>query len=118
MLSTIKNKERLENRKKRVLLEYQVEDLMPQDKLGKNNFHYDMENDFELVTEAKEATTERFELTGEETMKAMHEIEGTVESINDLKKKAVHLDNRATPALSEHFISSNKIFFRLRLNPN
>ena len=50
MLYSIKSIEEIENLNELVLLRNQVQDVRLQDKLGEQNFHYDMQKAFEPVT--------------------------------------------------------------------
>ena len=54
----IKNNDDLENLNELVSLENQVNVVRLQDKLGKQNFHEDMKNVFELVTKSLENTSQ------------------------------------------------------------
>ena len=58
MLYSVKNREDLENLNELVSLQDQVKTVRLQDKLGKQNFHEDMKNVFELVTKSLEITSE------------------------------------------------------------
>ena len=58
MLYSVKNREDLENLNELVSLQDQVKTVRLQDKIGKQNFHEDMEKVFEPVTKSLENTSE------------------------------------------------------------
>ena len=58
MLYSIKNREVLENLNELVSLQNQVQEVRLQDKLGKQNFHYDAQKAFEPLTDAIKNTSE------------------------------------------------------------
>ena len=101
-----------------VSLESQAEHLRLQDKLGNQNFHLDMNEKIESVTKASKETTEVVKQTGEaiklegdDTTKALHELENATKSTEYIIKNACHFDNRLLPALFETFCSKNNSQF-------
>ena len=60
---SIKNKEELENLKELVSLENQVNEVRLQDKLGKQNFHYNTKKVFDRVIDTIEDTYEKITKT-------------------------------------------------------
>ena len=80
MLYSIKDREDLENLEEVVSLETQVKVVRLQDKLGKQNFHEDMEEVFEPVTKSLENTSEKLTKAISESSK---ENNLTLENVNN-----------------------------------
>ena len=80
MLYSIKDREDLENLEELVSLENQVKVVRLQDKLGKQNFHEDMEKVFEPVTKSLENTSEKLTKAISESSK---ENNLTLENVNN-----------------------------------
>ena len=67
MLYSIKDRENLEKLEELVSLQNQVQEVGLQDKLGKQNFHYDTKRVFEPVTDTIKNTSEKLTKTISET---------------------------------------------------
>ena len=119
MLFPIKNVEDLENLKEAVSLQNEVKVVRLQDKLGKQNFHENMEKVFEPLTDTLKKTSENITKTITEASinnnKAIEDLnEKVLELMNDNGMIASYL---ALP-LVEVFRKDNKSQFRIRKDPN
>ena len=119
MFFPIKNRENLENLEELVSLENQVKIVKLQDKLGKQNFHEDMQKVFEPLTDTLKETSENITKTIAESSMNNNK------AISDLNKKILELMNDKgliAPYLASSLVivfkSENKSQFRLRKDPN
>ena len=119
MLFPIRNVEDLQNLNEAVSLQNQVKVVKLQDKLGKQNFHENMEKLFEAFTDTPKQTSENISKTITESSinnnKAIENLnEKVLELMND---KALIAPYLASP-LVEVFKFDNKSQFRLRKDPD
>ena len=119
MLFPIKDREDLEKLNEAVLLQNQVKVVRLQDKLGKQNFHEDMEEVFEPLTDTIKKTSENITKTITEKSinnnKAIGNLnEKILELMNDKGMIAPYL----TTSLVEVFKKGNESKFRLGKDPN
>ena len=119
MMFPIRNVEDLQNLNEAISLQNQVKVVRLQDKLGKQNFHENMEEVFEPLTDTLKKTSENITKTITETSvnnnKAIENLnENILELMNDKGMIAPYL----TSSLVEVFKKDNKSQFRLRKDPN
>ena len=119
MLFPIRNVEDLQNLNDAVSLQNQVKVVRLQNKLGKQNFHENMEEVFEPITDTLKKTSENITKTITETSvnnnKAIENLnEKILELMNDKGMIAPYLAS----SLVEVFKKDNKSQFRLRKDPN
>ena len=119
MMFPIKDREDLEKLNEAVSLRNQVKVVRLQDKLGKQNFHENMEEIIEPLTDTLKETSDNITKTLTENSinnnKAIENInEKILELMNDKGMIAPHL----TTSLVEVFKKDNKSQFRLRKDPN
>ena len=119
MLFPIRNVKDLQNLNEAVSIQNQVKDVRLQDKLGKQNFHENMEEVFEPLTDTLKKTSENITKTITESSinnnKAISDLnEKILELMND---KGIIAPYLASP-LVEVFKSDNKSQFRLRKDPD
>ena len=119
MMLPIRNVEELQNLNEAVSLQNQVKVVRLQDKLGKQNFHEDMEEVFEPLTDTLKKTSENITKSITENSinnnKAIENLnEKVLELMNDKGLIAPYL---ASP-LVEVFKFDNKSQFRLRKDPD
>ena len=119
MLFPIKDREDLEKLNEAVSIQNQVKVVRLQDKLGKQNFHEDMEEVFEPITKSLENTSENITETITESS-----IENN-KALSDLNEKFLELmDEKGLIApylassLVNLFKSENKSQFRLKKDQN
>ena len=119
MMFPNRNIEDLQNLNEAVLLQNQVKVVRLQDKLGKQNFHENMEEVFEPLTDTLKKTSENI-------MKSITENSiNNNEAIENLNEKILELMNDKrmiapflASSLVEVFKFDNKSQFRLRKDPN
>ena len=87
MMFPIRNVEDLQNLNEAVSIQNQVKDVRLQDKLGKQNFHEDMEEVFEPLTDSLKKTSENITKTITQTSIKNNK------SIENLKEKILELLN-------------------------
>ena len=119
MLFPIRNIADLQNLNEAISLQNQVKDVRLQDKLGKQNFHGDMTEVFEPLTDTLKKTSENITKTITESSinnnKTISDInEKILELMNDKGLIAPYL----TTSLVEVFKKDHKSQFRLRKDPN
>ena len=119
MLFPIRNVKDLQILNDAVSLQNQVKVVRLQDKLGKQNFHENMEEVFEPLTDTLKKTSENITKTITETSvnnnKAIENLNGKIlELMNDKGMIAPYLAS----SLVEVFKRNNKSQFRLRKDPN
>ena len=119
MMFPIRNIEDLQNLNEAVSLQNQVKVVRLQDKLGKQNFHENMEEVFEPLTDSLKKTSDNKTKTLTENSinnnKAFENLnEKILELMNDKGMIAPYL----TTSLVEVFKKDNKSQFRLRKDPN
>ena len=119
MMSPIRNVEDLQNLNEAVSLQNQVKVVRLQDKLGKQNFHEDLTEVFEPLTNTLKKTSENITKTITETSinnnKAISDLnEKNLELMNDKGMIAPYLAS----SLVNLFKPENKSQFRLRKDPN
>ena len=119
MLFPIRNVEDLQNLNDAVSLQNQVKVVRLQDKLGKQNFHENMEEVFEPLTGTLEKTSENITKTITETSVNNNKaIENLNEKILELMIDKGLIAPYLTTSLVEVFKKDNKSQFRLRKDPN
>ena len=119
MLFPIKNVEDLENLKETVSLENDVKVVRLQDKLGKQNFHEDMKEVFEPMTNAIEKTPENITKSiTEVSINNNKTIENLNEKILELMDANGMIASYLALPLVEVFRKDNKSQFRIRKDPN
>ena len=119
MMFPIRNVEDLQNLNEAVSLQNQVKVFRLQDKLGQQNFHEDMEEVFEPLTNTLKKTSENITKTITENSnknnKAISDLnEKNLELMNDKGMIAPYLAS----SLVEVFKFDNKSQFRLRKDPD
>ena len=119
MLFPIKNREDLQKLNESVSLHNQVKVIRLQDKLGKQNFHEDMKEVFEPLTNTFKKTSENISNTFTETFLK------NIKAISDLNEKVLELmDEKGfiapylASSLVNLFKSENKSQFRFRKDLN
>ena len=119
MLFPIKNVEDLEILKEAVSLENDVKVVRLQDKLGKQNFHEDMKEVFEPMTNAIEKTSEN--ITKSITEVSINNNK-TIENLNEKFLELMDANGMIASYLAlplvEVFRKDNKSQFRIRKDPN
>ena len=119
MLFPIKDREDLEKLNEAVSLQNQVKVVRLQDKLGKQNFHEDMEEVFEPLTDTLKKTSENITKTiTENSINNNKAIENLIEKILELMNDKGMIAPYITTSLVEVFKKDNKSQFRLRKDPN
>ena len=119
MLFPIKNVEDLENIKEAVSLQNEVKVVRLLDKLGKQNFHEDLKEVFEPMTNAIEKTSENITKSiTENSINNTKAIENLNEKILELMNDKGMIAPYLTTSLIEVFKKDNKSQFRLRKDPN
>ena len=119
MMFPIRNVEDLQNLNEAVSLQNQVKDVRLQDKLGKQNFHEDMTDVFEPLTDTLKKTSEKITKTITETS---IENNKSIENLNETVLELMNDKGLIAPYLSsplvEVFKFDNKSQFRLRKDPD
>ena len=119
MMFSIKDREDSEKLNELVSLQEQVKVVRLQDKLGKQNFHEDWKEVFELVTKSLEKTSENITKTiTENSINNNKAIENLNEKILELMNDKGLIAPYLTTSLVEVFKKDNKSQFRLRKDPN
>ena len=119
MLFPIKNVEDLENLKEAVSLQNEVKVVRLQDKLGKQNFHENMEKVFEPLTDTLKKTSENITKTiTENSINNNKAIENLNEKILELMNDNGMIASYLALPLVEVFRKDNKSQFRIRKDPN
>ena len=119
MLFPIRNIEDLQNLNEAVSLQNDVKVVRLQDKLGKQNFHEDMEEVFEPMTNAIKKTSENITKSiTEASINNNKAIENLNEKILELMNDNGMIAPYVTTSLFEVFKKDNKSQFRLRKDPN
>ena len=119
MLFPIKNREDLQNLNEAVSLQNQVKVMRLQEKLGKQNFHEDLREVFEPITESLENTSDKITKTiTEHSINNNKAIENLNEKILELMNDKGLIAPYLTSSLVEVFKFDNKSQFRLRKDPN
>ena len=115
----IRNVEDLQNLNEAVSLQNQLKVVRLQDKLGKQNFHKDLTEVFEPLTDTLKKTSEKLTKTITETSNKNNK------AISDLNEKVLKLmDEKGliAPFLASSLVNvfepENKSQFRLRKDPN
>ena len=119
MLFPIKNVEDLQNLNEAVSLENDVKIVRLQDKLGKQNFHEDMKEEFEPMTNAIEKTSENITKSiTEVSINNNKAIENLNEKILELMDANGLIASYLALPLVEAFKKDNKSQFRIRKDPD
>ena len=119
MLFPIRNVEDLQNLNEAISLQNQVKDVRLQDKLGKQNFHENMEKVFEPLTDTLKKTSDNISKTlTENSINNNKAIENLNEKILELMNDKGLIAPYLTTSLVEVFKKDNKSQFRLRKDPN
>ena len=119
MMFPIRNVEDLHNMKEVVSLQNQVKVVRLQDKLGKQDFHEDMEQVFEPLTNTLKKTSEIITKTiTENSIKYNKAIENLNEKISELMNDKGMIAPYLASSLVNLFKPENKSQFRLRKDPN
>ena len=119
MMFPIRNIEDLQNLNEAVSLQNQVKVVRLQDKLGKQNFHENMEEVFEPLTDTLKKTSDNITKTITESSINNHKaIENLNEKILELMNDKGMIAPYLTTSLVEVFKKDNKSQFRLRKDPN
>ena len=119
MLFPIKNVEDLENLKEAISLQNEVKVVKLQDKLGKQNFHEDLKEVFEPMTNAIEKTSENITKSiTEVSINNNKAIENLNEKILELMDANGMIASYLALPLVEVFRKDNKSQFRIRKDPN
>ena len=115
----IRNIEDLQNLNEAVSLRNQVKVVRLQDKLGKQNFHENMEEVFEPLTDTFKKTSDNIAKTiTENSINNNKAIENLNEKILELMNDKGMIAPYLTTSLVEVFKKDNKSQFRLRKDPN
>ena len=114
----IRNVEDIQNLNEAVSLQNQVKVVRLPDKLGKQNFHDDMEKVFEPLTDTLKKTSENISKTITETSIKNKAIENLNEKFLELLNDKGLIAPYLTSSLVEVFKFDNKSQFRLRKDPN
>ena len=119
MMFPIRNVEDLQNLNEAVLLQNQVKVVRLQDKLGKQNFHEDLKEVYEPLTNTLKKTSENITKTITESSIKNNK------AISDLKENFLKMMNdkgTIAPYLASSLVNlfklKNKSQFRLRKDPN
>ena len=119
MMFPIRNIEDLQNLNEAVSLQNQVKVVRLQDKLGKQNFHENMEEVFEPLTDTLKKTSDNIAKTiTENSINNNKVIENLNEKILELMNDKGMIAPYLTTSLVEVFKKDNKSQFRLRKDPN
>ena len=119
MMFPIRSIEDLQNLNEAVSLQNQVKDVRLQDKLGKQNFHENMEEVFEPLTDTLKKTSDNIAKTiTENSFNNNKAIENLNEKILELMNDKGMIAPYITTSLVEVFKKDNKSQFRLRKDPN
>ena len=119
MMFPIRNVEDLQNLNDAVSLQNQVKVVRLQDKLGKQNFHENMEEVFEALTDTLKKTSDNIAKTiTENSINNNKAIENLNEKILELMNDKGMIAPYLTTSLVEVFKKDNKSQFRLRKDPN
>ena len=119
MLFPIRNVEDLQNLNEAVSLQNDVKVVRLQDKLGKQNFHEDMKEVFEPMTNAIKKTSENITKSITETSINNNKgIENLNEKILELMNDNGMIASYLALPLVEVFRKDNKSQFRIRKDPN
>ena len=119
MMFPIRNIEDLQNLNEAVSLQNQVKVVRLQDKLGKQNFHENMEEVFEPLTDTLKKTSDNITKTiTENSINNNKAIENLNEKILELMNDKGMIAPYLTTSLVEVFKKDNKSQFRLRKDPN
>ena len=119
MMFPIRNVEDLQNLNNAVSLQNQVKVVRLQDKLGKQNFHENMEEVFEALTDTLKKTSDNIAKTiTENSINNNKAIENLNEKILELMNDKGMIAPYLTTSLVEVFKKDNKSQFRLRKDPN
>ena len=119
MLFPVRNVEDLQNLNETVSLQNQVKVDRLQDKIGKQNFHENMEELFEPLTDTLKQTSENITKTITETsIKNNKSIENLNEKVLEIMNDKSLIAPYLAPPLVEVFIFDNKSQFRLRKDPD
>ena len=119
MMFPIRNIEDLQNLSEAVSLQNQVKVVRLQDKLGKQNFHENMEEVFEPLTDTLKKTSYNITKTiTENSINNNKAIENLNEKILELMNDKGMIAPYLTAPLVEVFKNNNKSQFRLRKDPN
>ena len=115
----IRNVEDIQNLNEAVSLQNQVKVVRLQDKLGKQNFHEDMEEVFEPLTDTLKKTSENVRKTITETsIKKIKAISNLNEKVLELMDEKVSIAPHLAFPLVNLFKSENKSQIRLRKDLN
>ena len=119
MMFPIGNVEDLQNLNEAVSLQNQVKVVRLQENLGKQNFHEDMEEVFEPLTNALKKTSENITKTiTENSINNNKAIENLNEKILELMNDKGMIAPYLASSLVNLFKPENKSQFRLRKDPN
>ena len=119
MMFPIRNVEDLQNLNKAISLQNQVKVVRLQDKLGKLNFHDDMEEVFEPLTKTLKDTSENISKAITDTsIKNNKAIENLNEKVLELLNEKGLIAPYLVYSLAEAFRPGNNSQFRLRQDPN
>ena len=119
MMFPIRNVEDLQNLNEAVSLQNQVKVVRLQDKLGKQNFHENMEEVFEPLTDTLKKTSDNIAKTiTENSINNNKAIENLNEKILELMNDKGMIAPYLTTSFVEVFKKDNKSQFRLRKDPN
>ena len=119
MMFPIRNIEDLQNLNEAVSLQNQVKVVRLQDKIGKQNFHENMEEVFEPLTDTLKKTSDNITKTiTENSINNNKAIENLNEKILELMNDKGMIAPYLTTSLVEVFKKDNKSQFRLRKDHN
>ena len=119
MMLPIRNIEDLQNLNEAVSLQNQVKVVRLQDKLGTQNFHENMEEVFEPLTDTLKKTSDNIAKTiTENSVNNNKAIENLNENILELMNDKGMIAPYLTTSLVEVFKKDSKSQFRLRKDPN
>ena len=119
MLFPIRNVEDIQNLNEAVSLQNQVKVVILQNKLGEQNFHENMEEVFETLTNTLKKTSENIRKAITETSVNNNKaIENSNEKILELMNDKVMIASYLALPLVEVFKKDNKSQFRIRKDPN
>ena len=118
MMFPIRNVEDLQKLNEAVSLQTQVQEVRLKDKLGKQNFHENMEKVFEPITQSIEKTSENITKSLTETsINNNKAIENLNEKILELMDEKGLIAPYLTSSLVNPFEPENKSQFRLKKRP-
>ena len=119
MMFPIRNVEDLQKLNEAVSLQNQVQEVRLKDKLGKQNFHENMEKVFEPITQSIEKTSENITKTNTETSINNNK---TIENLNETILELMDEKGLIAPNLASSLVNlckpENKSQFRLRKDLN